>query len=379
MRGRSSRLIRLTLLVIIVLSFGGAVWLLWEAGQGILEAAAALGPPDPALSPAYRVALTAYLVLNQNQLEAPAGNPDVTVDLEVQPGETAREVATHLQNAGVVHNSLLLRAYLRYHGLDVGVEVGRYQFQGSLTIPQLAEALQTALPSEIALTVPEGWRREQIAERLVGLGVDFTAGEFLAATETRPSGFSFSNDLPEPPSVEGYLFPDTYRLDPEISAAELVLAMLENFDRQIGAELQAAFLQRGLSLHQAVTLASIIEREAVLAEEHSMIASVFYNRLSLGMTLDADPTVQYAVGRQPDDTWWKVALSLEDLDLEHPYNTYLYPGLPPGPIASPGLSALQAVAIPEDSPFLFFRAACDGSGRHLFAVTFEEHVSNACP
>jgi UPF0755 protein len=126
-------------------------------------------------------------------------------------------------------------------------------------------------------------------------------------------------------------------------------------------------------------LASIIEREAVVADERPIIASVFFNRLSAGMLLESDPTVQYALGQQPDGDWWKSPLSLDDLALDSPYNTYRSAGLPPGPIANPGLSSLQAVANPADTPYFYFRAACDGSGRHAFAATFDEHLLNACP
>jgi len=124
-------------------------------------------------------------------------------------------------------------------------------------------------------------------------------------------------------------------------------------------------------------LASIIEREAVQASERPLIASVFLNRLALGIPLQADPTVQYPLGRP--DAWWKAPLSIEDLQVDSPYNTYLHQGLPPGPIASPGLASLESVAAPVETSYLFFRAACDGSGRHLFATTFEEHLANACP
>ena len=155
--------------------------------------------------------------------------------------------------------------------------------------------------------------------------------------------------------------------------------MLENFDRRVDGQMRAGFEAQGLNLFQAVTLASIIEREAVVDEERGLIASVFLNRLRAGMKLEADPTVQYALGQQPDGSWWKSPLTADDLALDSLYNTYRYPGLPPGPIANPGLESLRAVAFPEQTEYLYFRAACDGSGLHTFARTFEEHLQNACP
>jgi UPF0755 protein len=156
--------------------------------------------------------------------------------------------------------------------------------------------------------------------------------------------------------------------------------ILMNFEAQVNPELRSGFATQGLDLCQAVTLASIIQREAILDEEMPLIASVFYNRLNSGAVLASDPTVQYALGfNQKQGTWWTNPLSLNDLQVDSPYNTYIYPDLPPGPISNPGLSALRAVANPAQTPYYYFRAACDGSGRHLFAETYDEHLTNECP
>ena len=156
--------------------------------------------------------------------------------------------------------------------------------------------------------------------------------------------------------------------------------MLIEFNAHLSADLRAGFEQHGLSLEQAVILASIVQREAMVTDEAPMIASVFYNRLAAGMKLDSDPTVQYAVGfNQGQATWWTNPLSFADLEIVSAYNTYQNLGLPPNPISNPGLAALQAVAAPADSPYYYFRARCDGSGTHNFAATFEEQLQNACP
>jgi len=156
--------------------------------------------------------------------------------------------------------------------------------------------------------------------------------------------------------------------------------LLDNFDVKVDPEMRAGFQDQGLTFHQAVILASIVQREAIVEEEMPLIASVFLNRLSAGMKLDSDPTVQYALGYDPiKTTWWKTPLSLDDLAISSPYNTYLQVGFPPGPISNPGLSALKAIAHPSQTPYFYFRAVCDGSGRHNFSQTFEEHQQNACP
>jgi UPF0755 protein len=144
--------------------------------------------------------------------------------------------------------------------------------------------------------------------------------------------------------------------------------------------LREGFTRQGLSVYQAVTVASIVEREAVQADEAPLIASVYLNRLKIGMKLDADPTVQYALGYNPvQQTWWTNPLAADDLQYVSTYNTYLNDGLPPTPIDNPGLNSLQAVASPADTAYYYFSARCDGSGYHNFAGTFEEHLQNLCP
>ena len=159
----------------------------------------------------------------------------------------------------------------------------------------------------------------------------------------------------------------------------MIEAFVRNFGLRLSADVRNALDRQGLTVYQAVTIASLVEREAVQDEEKPLIASVFLNRLKIGMKLDSDPTVQYALGYDPvAGTWWRNPLSLVDLQFNSPYNTYLYAGLPPAPIANPSLSALHAVAFPAETVYYFFRAKCDGSRLHEFAETFEEHLENAC-
>ncbi|MEW6568932.1 MAG: endolytic transglycosylase MltG [Chloroflexota bacterium] len=375
-RSRLGLVVSLLMLAVLCGLLLGAVFILFSLPA---EVEARFGPPSPSLSPVQQMLLGAYLLARAAALDQPAGSTPGLVEIEVAEGETAGEVIARLRASGIINDAFLLRAYLRYRGLDVGIEAGRYRLSGEMTVRGLAEALQTARPLEIQLTVVEGWRLEQIAAAMPSSGLETSSQDFLAAARSRPDGYSFTPFLPDPPSLEGFLFPDTYHLRPEASAGDLVRAMLDNFERRVGDDFRQRFDQHGLTLYQAVILASIVEREAAVAEERPLIASVFLNRLAVGMHLDADPTVQYALGLQPDGIWWKSPLSSIDLEIDSPYNTYRYPGLPPTPIANPGLASLQAVAFPAESPYYYFRALCDSSGRHAFAVTFEEHLQNACP
>jgi UPF0755 protein len=229
------------------------------------------------------------------------------------------------------------------------------------------------------LTILPGWRVEEIANSLPSTGLNITSEEFLQAVNQQPEGYSFSGCLGEK-NLEGFLYPSSYVFLREATMNEVLSRVLMDFEVNVTSEMRNGFNSQGLDLCQAVTLASIVEREAMQDDEMPLIASVFYNRLNAGSVLASDPTVQYALGYNQDQhTWWTNPLTFQDLKVDSPYNSYIYSGLPPGPISNPGQAALEAVAFPTQTPYFYFRAACDGSGNHLFAETFEEHVANECP
>ena len=373
---RAKNLIRAALLVGLLCGLAGF------AGASLLNATETLGelgPVSAGLSTAQEISLGAYLVLRARALESPAGDPAASFELHVPEGASAQSVIDQLVQAGVVTDGLLLRYYMQYRGMDLGIQAGSYSTSGSMTVRELAETLQRARPPEIVLTVVEGWRLGQIAEAVGRAGMPYGVNDFLLTASSIPTDHPLAPELPGGASLEGYLFPDTYRLEPDGTAQALVDDMLEVFQLRVTAEHLQAFHAQGLLLHEAVTLASIVEREAILPQERPLIAAVFLRRLRDGLPLEADPTVQYALGQQPTGEWWKSPLTLLDLEIDSPYNTYRYSGLPPGPIASPGLASLEAIARPAETTFLYFRAACYGSGRHQFAETFEQHLLNACP
>jgi UPF0755 protein len=240
--------------------------------------------------------------------------------------------------------------------------------------------LQDATPTQVDFVILPGWRIEEVAAALPTSGLEISPQEFLSMVGQPDSSVRSIDQIPPGASLEGFLFPGTYEIARDTTLSGFIEKLLENFDQNLTPDLHQAFEQQGLDVYQAVILASIIQRESIVQAEMPMIASVFYNRLRAGMKLDSDPTVQYALGyNQKKGTWWTNPLSLDDLKTNSPYNTYLYPGLPPAPIANPSLEALKAVAFPAESPYFYFRAACDNSGTHVFSVSFEEHVNNACP
>jgi UPF0755 protein len=385
--GAGALLARTALLiaVVAVLAVAGGLLIRSMGGRGGAVVIGSPGAPGAALNPVEAAALGAYLAANESALNTAADPAAGETIFTVEAGETAGGVADQLAAEGYIEDETLFRRYLHYRGIDVQIEAGSYRLSASMTPQEIAEALTEALPPEVTARVTEGWRREQIAD-WVGQQADLPFGEaeFLSASGSAavlPADMALRAEIPVGATLEGFLFPDTYQLALDATAEDFVVRMAATFEERVTPDLRADAAARGLSLYEVVTLASIVEREAAVAEERPTIASVYLNRLAAGMKLEADPTVQYAMGFQPDTgQWWNLNLTQADYyAVDSPYNTYLYPGIPPGPIASPGLDAIRAVIYPAETAYLYFRATCDDSGRHNFAFTFEEHVANACP
>ena len=376
---RSPLLTLLTLFVLAVLCVGAAL----AAGVLVViptQAGRVAGPAAPGLSLTDRIYLSARLLLVQNDLTQPVDPGGAKRPFRIQLGEPTGTMIQRLQDEGIIRNAGAFRIYLQYSGLDTSLQAGDYELSPAMTAIQIAHALQDATPAVVVFRILPGWRMEEVAASLPTSGLSITPEEFLATASRRPQGYSFSEELPAEATAEGFLYPDSYQLPRDLTPDGLVNTFLKDFDAKLTPEIVKGFHNQDLTVYEGVTLASMVEREAVSNEEMPLIASVFVNRLAAGMKLDSDPTVQYALGYSAlKETWWTNPLSLDDLKVNSRYNTYLFAGLPPGPIANPSLAALQAAALPAQTPYYYFRSACDGSGKHVFAETFEEHLKNACP
>lgn len=342
-----------------------------------IVAARTYGPPAETLTVPQRFQYALALLWYDGQITRPVDVDASERTFTVSEGEQAADVAYHLEQEGLVRSAAAFRAYLIYRGLDTGLQAGKYQLSPALSPVQIAERLQDATPTQIKFVVLPGWRLDEVAAALPTSGFEIAPEDFLAtASGTRP-GY---DGVPMGASAEGFLFPDEYVLPRGTQAQGLLDALTQRFDHMLTSQFRSGFARNNLNIYQAVTLASILQREAVQGDEMPIMASVFYNRLAAGMPLETDPTIQYALGfNEFSGSWWKSPLSMDDLAIDSPYNTYINRGLPPGPIDSPSLDALKAVAFPADTPYLFFRARCDGSGRHAFAETYDDHLSNDCP
>lgn len=300
------------------------------------------------------------------------------VSVEVLQGESPSAIARKLESAGVIRSSEHFGVLAGLMGVEGNLRVGEYEMTRGMPTAVVIDRLRENLTvPQFVLTIPEGWRWEQVGEHLERRGIA-TAAEFREAVNATGYNAPFLAQRPAGATLEGYLFPDTYYFTVDATARDIVARLLTTFSQRFPPELQAQAANQGLNLHQAVTLASIVEREAQVAAERPLIASVYLNRIKEGMLLQADPTTQYALAADPASVerygWWKRDLTIDDLKIASPYNTYVSPGLPPAPIASPGLASLQAVAQPAQTDYLYFVAKPDGS--HAFARTLEEHNRN---
>lgn len=318
-------------------------------------------------------------VLDEVEPRAAVPPSEETVRITVEPGESAQEVGERLEEAGVIESARLFRILVRLLGYDGQLQSGEYEFPLGYTATRAVHDIRFGRVAPIVVTFPEGLRREEMAQLVERAGLA-SAADFLAATEEFDDDLAFVRSLEGvAPNLEGFLFPDTYFFQPDQTPHQIVEQMLANFEAKVGP-LFPQVEGSGLTLLQVVTLASIVEREAALPEERPLIAGVFLNRLAQGMPLEADPTAQFVLGSDPalvaQFGYWKQGLTPEDIqDADSPYNTYLYPGLPPGPIAGPGLPSITAVLRPAETEALFF-VACGGEGGHRFALTLEEHLRN---
>ena len=307
---------------------------------------------------------------------------EAPIYLVVESGDTAAGIGRRLEAADIIDSATSFQRLAKVMGAEGRLVAGEYEFLEGTSVLDALTRVRDGLTAARIVTLREGLRIEEVAEVLESRGV-VTADEFLAAANAiSATGTGVDAALlasrPTSSTLEGYLYPATYSFARSIDANHVVLMLLEALSTRLTPELRAEAESQGLSVHDILILASIVEREAVLPEERSLIASVYLNRIAEGMPLQADPTVQYALTQRPGSVqefgYWKRALSLDDLQFASTYNTYVQAGLPPGPIANPGIASITAVIRPAQTNFLFFVAT--GDGGHVFAETFEEHLAN---
>lgn len=306
------------------------------------------------------VVLTVLVLAACSPHGAADGKP---VRVVIAPGSSLRSAADSLAARRVIGDARLFAWYARLQGSDRSLKAGTYVLKRGTPWGELLDALARGKGLVASMTIPEGWSLNQIIPQLARV-LQVPLDSVDAAV--RDTALRRRLDVPTA-TVEGYLFPDTYTFAPGTSARAAVATMVEAFERRWDPAWDARLDTLRMSRNDVMALAAIIEKEAVVPEERPVISAVYHNRLRKGMRLQADPTVQYALGRHVARVLYK------DLEVESPYNTYRVAGLPPGPIASPGVPSIRAALYPADVPYLFFVAHPDG--HHEFRTTFAEHAA----
>ncbi len=297
--------------------------------------------------------IIAVNVWYQTSLKAPGGGQEKV--FVVKKGDSVEELARRLKEEGLIKNALAFRIFLITSKLDAKIEAGSFKLNSNQNAEEVARELQHGRLDKW-ITLVEGLRVEEIASKIAR---EFGINEkkFIKLAK------------------EGYMFPDTYLIPVDASEEKIVSVLRENFDKKVGSSIKTEAEKNGLTFEKLINLASIVERESVDDDQRPIIAGVLLKRLNEGWRLEADATIQYALGFQKDQkTWWKKSLTSEDLGIDSPYNTRKVLGLPPTPICNPGLSAIKAVASPRQSPYYYYLH--DKDGKVHFAQSLEEHNSN---
>jgi UPF0755 protein len=285
----------------------------------------------------------------------------------IKKGESLDEIAFGLREKNLIKSPFAFRVWVLAQGLTKTIQAGDFRLTPGMSLEEIVNQL-THGTLDIWVTIPEGWRSEQIAERLIkeGLGINFKNWN-LKIENSR---------------LEGYLFPDTYLFPKDASQERIIEIMKGNFDKKVTSQLKKEAAKKELTFHQVITLASIVEREAKFSKDRPIIAGILIKRWQNSWLLQADAAVQYAVASinyqlstiSDNIDWWPKNLTKKDLEIDSPYNTYKYQGLPPGPICNPGLASIEATVDYEDSPYWFYLS--DSQGRMHYAKTIEEHNTN---
>ncbi|SHH30196.1 UPF0755 protein [Caloranaerobacter azorensis DSM 13643] len=291
------------------------------------------------------------------------------VTIEIPLGSTTEEIAEILEKNSLIRNRYIFRIIVKMKNVDGKLKAGEYSLNNKMDLYQIIDALiKGSSKKTITFTIPEGYELSMIAEKLSKQNL-VDKERFLELCNNVSlfkNKFDFLNELPEGLTLEGYLFPDTYEIYKDAKEEDIIDKMLARFEQVYNDKIKEKAKKLNLTMNEVITLASIIEREAKLDNERPLISAVFHNRLKKGWLLQSCATVQYVLGER------KEKLTYADLKIDSRYNTYLYKGLPPGPIASPGLKSMEAAVEPADVDYLFFVA--NENGGHIFSKTFNEHI-----
>lgn len=296
------------------------------------------------------------------------------VEVIVPSGSTTKNIAGLLKENELIQNELIFQLYVKKYNYDASLKAGKFLLSQDMDMKTIVQVLVegNTIIDSVRFTIPEGYNVKQIAEKLASEGL-VDKERFLQVVKEANFDYEFIKQIPNDKNIEykleGYLFPDTYEVRKGATEEEIIEKLLSQFDKEWKEEWGKVAKEKGMTQHELVTMASIVEREVVVDKERPIVAGVFYNRLDDSWNLQSCATVQFILGKQKD------TLTFEDLEIQNPYNTYVNQGLPPGPIGNPGRTSLEAVIYPAEHNYFFFVTKKDNSGEHYFSETYEQHLN----
>lgn len=305
------------------------------------------------------------LTYYEYKLYTPAnGDQKIEKVIKIDPGSSLVLISQKLAQENLINNPFIFKTYVKLKGLEDNIQAGYYKLNSKLTIVNIVKKLASGQTATYQFTIPEGATVEEIAVKVDNKGYQINKKKFLRLAKQKKLNF-LANIEQTKYNLEGFLFPETYRFSYGSSEEKIINKMLAEFKRRVNP-LKAEIKRSGYSLYQIITIASLIEAEAKVKEELSLISSVIYNRLQRRMRLQLDATIQYILPQRKDRLFYS------DLEVESLYNTYQYYGLPPGPINNPGLETIKAALNPAQTDYLYYVAI--GNGRHKFTKTYRQHL-----
>lgn len=308
-----------------------------------------------------------YWVLNYtgNNKDLATGSPYL---ITVEPGMTTTDIANLLHKQKLVKTPEAFRLEAKFRGLERDLQAGRYEITAGMSNSEIVDVLSKGQVQRIKFTLPEGYTVVKTGKKLEAEGLGSAEKFIEAARNYTPYPYMETNDPNVIYKTEGFIFPSTYMFDIGMNEKDMLAMMVKEFNTEMNKEgIPAAAAQQKMSIRDLVNMAALVEMEAVYKDEQALIAGVFLRRLAIYMPIQSDTTIQYILGAQKEE------ITIADTQIKNPYNTYQNPGLPPGPIASPGMSAIKAVLQPEQTEYLYFVA--DKNGHHRFTKTYADHLA----
>lgn len=311
-----------------------------------------------------------WIYLNM-QFEKDFNNPYGTKLFAITEGQGVGEIVDSLKEEGFLESALLFKVYVALKDVQSKFKPGEYALDTGMSIKELVTELTKDKPAkkEVKVTFLEGWNMYQMADKVAELGL-FSSADFLTEVTDNANNYdyAFLSDKPRDASLEGYLYPDTYLLFTDATPADLVTKMLNNFDRKLQNEVRRDITSQGRDIFEVLTMASIVEKEMFGYENRRIVADIFWSRIDVGMRLQSDATVNYFTKKG------NTRPSLDELDIENPYNTYRNDGLPPGPIGNPSIESIKATTYPAETNYLFFLTTPEND--IIYSRNLDEHIIN---